>query len=365
MNERFDSPRRFQTALKSGQPDMIPIWENNIDEISIINIAKLLTEDEINVQAKNFGYDRDDQIMDLYSLIVEKLDFDATSSHFTIGLKEIKPGIVQDKYGIIYQLSGHGEAVVLEGPIKGPDDLKNFNMASRLNIDEDCHPTQYLVDRFGKTKSHVFDILDPFKTCWYLRGGMDNLLMDYYLNPQMVHDMSKIATEHCIATIEIGLSLGVDTIAIIGDVGGKDAPIMSPKHFQEYILPYEKEIVDFAHKNDLTVIKHSDGNLWPLMDLLVEAGFDGLHPIQPQCMDIAEVKEKYHDKICLLGNIDCEELLCIGTLDEVRRSVRETIEHAAPGGGFVICSSNSIHSDVKPENYIAMIDEARKCREYG
>ena len=70
---------------------------------------------------------------------------------------------------------------------------------------------------------------------------MDNLLIDYYIHPQLVHDMSKIATEHSIATMDFGISLGVDTVALIGDVAGNDAPIMSPEHFEEYILPYEND----------------------------------------------------------------------------------------------------------------------------
>jgi len=364
MTKNLNSSQRFQTALKSGRPDMIPIWENNIVESSIIELFNILTESNVETVNTGFGYHRSDELMELYATVAEKLDFDATSSHFTNGLKEIKPGIVEDKYGVIFQLSSHGEPVVIEGPIKEPGDIKKFEMASKVSLDEDFLPTQYLLNRFGNTKSHVLDILDPYKTSWYLRGGMDKLLMDYYLNPQLVHDMARVATDHCMAIVEMGVKLGVDTIAMIGDVSGLDAPSMSPDHFAEFIQPYEKEIVKYAHERGLTVIKHSDGNLWPIMDQLVDAGFDGLHPIQPQSMEIAEVKEKYAGKICLLGNIDCQEILCTGSIDEVRSSVKETIDIAAPDGGFVICSSNSIHSDVNSENYIAMIDETRKHRKY-
>ena len=98
------------------------------------------------------------------------------------------------------------------------------------------------------------------------------------------------------------------------------------------------------------------------MPALLDAGFDGIHPIQPQCMDIGQMKEDFGKRTCLLGNIDCGFLLVQGTPEEVRQSVKETIAQAAPGGGYIISSSNSIHPGCKPENYLAMVEAAR---EYG
>jgi uroporphyrinogen decarboxylase len=81
-------------------------------------------------------------------------------------------------------------------------------------------------------------------------------------------------------------------------------------------------------------------------------------------MDIGYVKQHYGDRIAIVGNIDCGELLCNAPVEEVRRVTRETIEVAAPGGGFCLSSSNSIHSSVKPENYMAMVETLREYGEY-
>ena len=110
------------------------------------------------------------------------------------------------------------------------------------------------------------------------------------------------------------------------------------------------------------IIKHSDGNVWPILHDLVEVGFDGIHPIQPQCMDIGEVKAYLGGSACIIGNIDCRDLLPFGTEEDVAKTVKETIEVAAPGGAYIISSSNSIHPGCKPENYIAMV---RAAHEYG
>jgi uroporphyrinogen decarboxylase len=79
-------------------------------------------------------------------------------------------------------------------------------------------------------------------------------------------------------------------------------------------------------------------------------------------MDIAEIKKKYGDRLALIGNIDCGDLLCFGTPQQVREKVKWTIKAAGYNGGFILASSNSIHSSVKPENYLAM---CQACREFG
>jgi uroporphyrinogen decarboxylase len=81
-------------------------------------------------------------------------------------------------------------------------------------------------------------------------------------------------------------------------------------------------------------------------------------------MDIGETKREFGGRTCLLGNIDCSFLLVYGSPDEVRQSVKETIASAAPGGGYIITSSNSIHPGCKPENYLAMVEATRKYGHY-
>ena len=359
-----DSRQRFLTALSVKQPDRIPIWENNIDEASIIKLYELMSGEATGVQERNFGWDRGKEVLELYCRIVEEFEFDATSSMYTVGLKEIGPGLVKDKYGVTFKLSEHSEAVVAEAAIQEPADLRGYEMVSQLNVEEDCRGTLFLLDRLGTSKSHVFDILDPFKVSWYLRGGMENLLIDYYINPAFVHDLARVSTDHILATVDIASKLKVDAVAMIGDIAGNDVPLMSPDHYREFIKPYQKEIVTYAHSRGLKVIKHSDGNLDQIMADIVDVGFDGLHPIQPQCMDIAQVKACYGNRICLLGNIDCEQLLCTGAEAEVEKQVLETMRICRPGGGYIVCSSNSIHAGVSPANYRVMLRTARAHAAY-
>ena len=109
---------------------------------------------------------------------------------------------------------------------------------------------------------------------------------------------------------------------------------------------------------------HWDYSL-PIFDLILETGIDAIHPIDPMSgMDLGEVKEKYGDRVCLCGNVNCGPTLSWGSVEEVRQEVKECIRKAGPGGGYICTSSNSVHSGVKPENYVAMVEAIREFGTY-
>ena len=81
-------------------------------------------------------------------------------------------------------------------------------------------------------------------------------------------------------------------------------------------------------------------------------------------MDLDKVKPRYGDRVCLVGNIDCGELLCHGTREQVAAAVEEAIRVAAPGGRYMLASSNSIHAGVNPENFRTMIETGHRCGAY-
>jgi uroporphyrinogen decarboxylase len=99
--------------------------------------------------------------------------------------------------------------------------------------------------------------------------------------------------------------------------------------------------------------------------MIVDSGIDCLDPIDPQAgMDLAKVKAQYGHRIALKGNVDCGLLMTFGTPDEVVEATKEALRQGAPGGGFILSSSNSIHSAVKPENYQALLDTWKAYGQY-
>jgi uroporphyrinogen decarboxylase len=163
----------------------------------------------------------------------------------------------------------------------------------------------------------------------------------------------------------MAIDAGAEIIALEGDLAFNTNTLMSPAQYAEFLAPYHKEIVDNVHRKGAKIFKHSDGNLWPILEMLLGCGFDGIHPIQPQCMDIGEVKKRLRGRACVMGNIDCMFLLPDGTIEQVEQTVRDTIKAAAPGGGYIMSSSNSVHPGCKAENYIAMVHAAHKYGNYN
>ena len=158
---------------------------------------------------------------------------------------------------------------------------------------------------------------------------------------------------------------GVKIIYTGDDYAYNKGPLMSPKHFQEFFYPGLKRVVHGFKDLGLYVIKHTDRNIWTIIEMIIDSGIDCLDPIDPQGgMDLAEVKAKYGNRVALKGNVDCAHLLSFGTKDEVIEATKKALKQGMPGGGFILSSSNSIHSAVKPENYAVMVQTVKEFGSY-
>ena len=184
--------------------------------------------------------------------------------------------------------------------------------------------------------------------------------------PDFVHRIAQMTLEFNLQMLDLLAEAGLDVLVVEDDIAQTKAPLISPAFFAEFVNPYNRKLVERSKELGLKVVRHSDGNLWRLLDLLLETGYDGLNPLEPHAdMDLKRVKEYCGDRICLLGNIDCRELLPHGTPAEVDAAVRQAIEDAGAGGGLIICSSNSLHPGVDPENCIAMFEATKKYGVYA
>ncbi|RLG98119.1 nucleoside 2-deoxyribosyltransferase, partial [Candidatus Bathyarchaeota archaeon] len=140
--------------------------------------------------------------------------------------------------------------------------------------------------------------------------------------------------------------------------------LVSPRDLKEFFFPWLREVGRIAEKNSLPMIYHSDGDLTSVMEDLIDCGVDAIHPIEPKAMNIVEVKERWGDRLALIGNIDLGYTLTLGTVDEVVREVKERIRDLAPGGGYAVGTSNTVTDYVKLENYKAMIAATKKWGRY-
>ena len=149
---------------------------------------------------------------------------------------------------------------------------------------------------------------------------------------------------------------GADILWFFDDMAFNKGPIMAPEVFRELLLPSVRKV---ASELPHPWIFHSDGDLRLVLHDLLGLGMDGLHPIEPKCMSLRELKEQIGERICLVGNVEVD-VLARGTVEQTREEVHRCLSEGAPGGGYMISSSNSIPSYAIPENVAAM---ARAIRE--
>jgi uroporphyrinogen decarboxylase len=182
----------------------------------------------------------------------------------------------------------------------------------------------------------------PFSNPAFLTGFTTYSVL-LYSKPQTVHKIAKMMTDFYIEIGKRFIDAGVDGVFISDDLGTDTSLFISPTHVKQFVIPYLQQMTNAFHKKGAAVLLHSDGNINAILKDLVDTGIDALHPIQRKAkMKIAEIKQKFGDKICLIGNMDVTHTLPFGTKKEIMSQTTECIRDAAPGGGYVLASDHSL-----------------------
>ena len=339
----MNSAERVHCALRGGQPDRVPIVEFVIDE---------------KVAARAVPGCRD--VADC----MDRLGMDGVGCGAFFGkVRDNADGSFVDEWGVTYVSNTEAVAHPMAGPVKTLTDAKAYTppdpeAPGRLG------QLPELVKRYRGKRAIIFHHRAAFMWSAYLMN-IDHILMSFLTEPETVEIVMDKVLESNMQVVRRAIRAGAEVIVLGDDYAANLGPLMSPAIFAQFILPRLKKMIDMIHEEGALCIKHSDGNLYSLLDMIVSAGPDGLNPIEPVAgMELAKVKELVGDKICLVGNIDCAHLRPHGTTDEVDDAVRQAIADAGSGGGFIITSSNSIHSSCNPQNFVAMVESYRRHGTY-
>jgi uroporphyrinogen decarboxylase len=154
----------------------------------------------------------------------------------------------------------------------------------------------------------------------------------------------------------------LDGFALCSDYCFNSGPFLSPSMFSEFVTPYLSKLIKGYRDMGFYTIKHTDGNIMPIIDQLVQANPHALHSLDPQAgVDIKFVKEKYGEKVCLIGNVNCG-LLQTGTDKQVIESCLYALKNGMPGYGYIFSTSNCIYTGMPLERYLLMLNV---WKEYG
>jgi len=159
------------------------------------------------------------------------------------------------------------------------------------------------------------------------------------------------------------IGAGAEIVIMCSDYCFNSGPYLSPRMFRQFVTPFLKRQVAAVRQAGAFAVKHTDGNLWPIMDQILECEPDGIHSVDPMAgMDIRVVRDSVGIRLSLFGNVDCSKLQS-GTPEEIEQSARYCLEHGPLNGtGYVFTSSNCIFRGVPLQSYLKMLD-VRACWE--
>ena len=196
-------------------------------------------------------------------------------------------------------------------------------------------------------------------------GGFEWGLMQLIENPETVKAAIRYEIAKSNILDRIFIRPGQDGVAWGQDFASTQGPFVSPTMFREFALPAIKARVANIHNvHKIPVLKHACGNNTLLLDMFVEAGYDVYQSIQKSAgMDLGKVKADYGEHFACMGGIPVETLVS-GTPDDVRNDVRYAMENFKEGGRWIFGSTHSIAVGTSYDNFMAMVDEFVRHRDY-
>jgi uroporphyrinogen-III decarboxylase len=198
-----------------------------------------------------------------------------------------------------------------------------------------------------------------YEKAWSLRG-MENLLMDFYINPRQVHQLLEAITDFsCRIIRRAAKELDVDCVWVTDDIGTQAGPMFGLNIFREFFKPCYAAMIKAAHDNDMHFWLHSCGNIELFIEDFIEIGLDVLHPIQKYTMDESKIARSFGGRMCFWAGMDMQRILPRGTPQDVRREVRFMIDtYDRADGGCMMALGNVVTPDVPFDNLKALFDES-------
>jgi uroporphyrinogen decarboxylase len=330
----------FIKTLKRGKAEYVPVSELGIHpKIKETFIGKpiLTLADDVDFWYKA-GYD--------YIKIQPGVDFNPGK----IGQSD--KAVFQEDGTVAMKWASEGEGVITSF-----EDLEKYQFPKKEDFD--YSKFEQVRELLPEGMGVIGQYGDIFTMTWEMMG-FETFSMALFENPDLIDALNEKVGELVLSMFaNFAQSDAVDALWFSDDIAYTNGLLMPPDVLDKYLFRWLGEIGKLAKEYNKPLIYHTDGVLWDVFDRIIESGVDAIHPIEPKAMDIAEVKEKVGDKLCLIGHVDVD-LLSRGTTSEVKEQVRKNIEAAAFNGGYCVGSGNSIPEYVSFENYLAMLEAAKE-----
>ena len=342
MHETMSSRERITTILRHGIPDRIGIvdmfWPSTVIRWRQEGLpAGVSPEDHFGLEIRRIDWDR--SLMLPAEMLEETPDYRITRNG---------NGMVAKNW-----VDTSSTPELIEFLLTGRDDWDRYK--DRLAPSDD-RVDWAAVDRDyrrWRSEGHfiAFSAMPGYEDIWRLVGP-ENALMAMASDPDWVREMSDATASLTIAMARRVLDRGIelDGAWIWDDLGYRNGLLYGRRSYRDLIMPGHRAVCDFFHSRGLPVILHSCGQVTAALDLLVEAGFDCLQPLEVKAgMDVRAVKRDWGDRLTLMGNIDVR--LMSGDAAVLAAEITDKLAIAKVGGGYIYHSDHSVPHTVSYEEY--------------
>lgn len=227
--------------------------------------------------------------------------------------------------------------------------------------------TLHLIDTVREKSGDTYFLMLHGDATYSIPDGERMAAFSYRLvdNPEGLRREAAQRVDHALATAErIQQHGGLDGFALCSDYCFNTGPFLRPAQFADFVTPYLARLTQGYRDMGFYTIKHTDGNIMPILDQLIQTKPHALHSLDPQGgVDIAEVKRRCGQHITLIGNVNCG-LMDTGTDEEVIASARYALESGMPGGRYIFSTSNCVYTGMRLERYDLILDIWRREGNY-
>jgi uroporphyrinogen decarboxylase len=343
--EHMTKKERVLAAINLQETDKVPKGEIYIES----NIANKLLGKEYPLEYQHFQ--REKEVRELLHMDLVNLGEWPSEE---IGKDENGNKLYRSVYGYEFKSSGLSSHLT-KPPL---DDITRCNEYKVPNIDM---VTGNIVERFtNETDFFVFAQIGGPVSMANEMFGMQEYMMYCLTNFNEIRHIGEKIMEFEIAKAKLFIDKGAEAIIMTDDIAFNSGVFLPEETMEIIAYPlYEEAVKEIKKYRDVPVFFHSDGKMDIVFPRIVKCGFNGIHSLQPSAgMNIAQLKKDYGKDICLMGNIDLDHVMTFAKTDEVEKVVKETIDIAAPGGGFILATCNTLVDAIPPENALAMYNFA-------
>lgn len=327
------SRERVLAALRHEQPDRVPLFLFGLDPTLV---------------KRHFGGD--------YFSALEALNLDTFPVKITYTCQGLPTGLVlgqdlppeqltgggvfggwngEDEFGRVWERGSY-----IGGALKDSADLERFTPEPKPQDRTPAEMVARLREDYPDKALAPIVHLGPIGTTME-RMGHEHFCLSLFRDRELVREAVERMTDFLVEYFRHVQAIGVDYIVLGDDVAHAQGSFISPQDFRELAEPAYARLLDAVV---IPVVWHCDGFIEPLLPLIAEMGFTGVHPLEPSAgNDLGRIKAQIGDRLTLVGNVDCLEVLAGSDLNAVRAEVDRVMDQAKKGGGLMLATSNSAH----------------------